>query len=220
MGLVGQWDDLARRLAPGWTEVELTLVPTTPESADRAAALLGPIGPGRAGSKLRLSVSAADGGPAQLRRLLARLDAESIRGSLELVAAEAAVGDADRPDDRPNIGRADKALADAWDELAASLPEDWSDLLCALELRSTDDLSPAALAIAPLNPSRYGSAPVFRFRVARRFGYGAAAEMARRCLARLDEREICGTVRLVEALSDTRPVATQGPTFIVSGRAV
>ena len=73
------------------------------------------------------------------------------------------------------------------------MPDDWSDLLCALELRSTDDLPPAALAIAPLNPSRHGPDPVFHFRVARNYGYGAAPEMAQRCLARLDERTIRAT---------------------------
>ena len=100
------------------------------------------------------------------------------------------------------------------------MPDDWSDLLCALELRSTDDLAPAALAVAPLNPSRYGPDLVFHFRVARKYGYGAAPEMARGCLSRLDERRSPVSLRLVEALSDTRPVATQGPTFIVGNRAV
>ena len=85
-----------------------------------------------------------------------------------------------------------RPLAAAWDELVASLPEDWSDLLCLVELRSSDELDPAALALAPVNPSRHEGALGFRFRVARRFGYGAAPGMARRCLERLDEAGIPG----------------------------
>ena len=151
--------------------------------------LLGPIGPGRAEDELRLSISAADSGPAQLGRLLARLDDEGIGGSLELIS------ETDAPIEVEPVAALGAALeayaplAVAWEELVASLPDDWSDLLCTLELRSTDDLPPAALAIAPLNPSRHGPDPVFRFRVARRYGYGAAPEMAQRCLARLDEHD-------------------------------
>jgi hypothetical protein len=100
------------------------------------------------------------------------------------------------------------------------LPEDWSDLLCLIELRSSDELAPAALALAPVNPSRHAGSLAFRFRVARTFGYGAAPGMARRCLERLDETGLPGHLRLLEVFSDTQPVLTQGPTFVVSDRAV
>jgi hypothetical protein len=220
MGLVAQWSGIADGLPERWADVQLRLSLDRPETANRASVLLGPIGPGRAEDELRLSISAADSGPAQLRRLLARLDDEGIQGSLELIS------ETDAPIEVEPIAalgaalEAHAPLAVAWEELVASLPDDWSDLLCTLELRSTDDLPPAALAIAPLNPSRHGPDPVFHFRVARKYGYGAAPEMAQRCLARLDEQTIRGHLRLVEALSDTRPVATQGPTFIVDSRAV
>ena len=115
---------------------------------------------------------------------------------------------------------ATRPLAAAWDELVAGLPEDWSDLLVLIELRSSDELDPAALALAPVNPSRHAGALGFRFRVARHFGYGAAPGMARRCLERLDEAGIPGRLTMLEALSDTQPVLTQGPTFVVSDRAV
>ena len=148
-----------------------------------------------------------------LERLLARVDAEGLPAALELAA-----GADSRPDevtaDRPAL------LAENWDRLVATLPDDWSDLLCLLELQSSDELDPAALAVAPLNPSRHAGTIGLRFRVARRFGYGAAPEMARRCLARLDEAGITGRLSLLEALSDTRPVLTQGPTFVVGNRAV
>jgi hypothetical protein len=44
--------------------------------------------------------------------------------------------------------------------------------------------------------------------------------MVWRCLARLDEEGIPGQLRVVLALSDTRPVGTQGPVWYVGGRAV
>jgi len=44
--------------------------------------------------------------------------------------------------------------------------------------------------------------------------------MAGRSLERLDEEGIRGEVRILRALSDTRPVATQGPVWYVDGRAV
>jgi hypothetical protein len=217
MGLVAQWAAIAATLPEGWTEAQLRLSLAQPDDVKRASTLLGPLGPGRSGDQLRLRVAPGEAsGPALVRRLLGRLDEESIDGTLELVGAGESVEESERPAqaDRPT------SLAAAWDELVAALPADWSDLLCVLELRSSDELAPAALAIAPLNPSRHGSTPSFRFRVARRFGYGASPEMGRRCLARLDEAGIPGALSLVEALSDTRPVLTQGPTFVVGDRAV
>jgi hypothetical protein len=148
-------------------------------------------------------------------RLLSRLDDEAIAGTLTLAAIVERAAAVDSGLEGPA-----QPLAAAWDELVAGLPDDWSDLLLALDLRSSDELAPAALAIAPLNPSRLPDMPSFRFRVARRFGYGAAPEMGRRCLARLDEAGTPGHLRLLEALSDTQPVATQGPTFVVESRAV
>ena len=64
------------------------------------------------------------------------------------------------------------------------------------------------------------SGPAFRFRCAREFGYGAAPGMVRRCLERLDGAEIRGEVRILRALSDTKPWATQGPVWYVDGRSV
>ncbi len=215
MGLVAQWSAIASRLPDGWTEARLRVSPARSGDASRVAVLLGPLGPGLSGDELHLLVTPGGAaGPAALDRLLARVDAEGIPAAVELVA-ETAAGPVAASADLPAV-----PLAEAWDRLVATLPEDWSDLLCLLELRSSDELDPAALAIAPLNPSRHEGTVGFRFRVAHRFGYGAAPEMARRCLARLDEAEIPGTLRLREAFSDTKPVLTQGPTFVVGGRAV
>jgi hypothetical protein len=216
MGLVAQWDAMAAQFPTGLSEIGVQLHVARPGDARRAAALLGSLSPGVAGDELYLRVtSEGEAGPGVVRRLLARLDAEGIGGTLELAAAEQQ--DVPPPSAvAPRFG----SLAVAWDELVAGLPDDWSDLLCLVELRSSDDLAPAALALAPLNPTRHQGTTGFRFRVARQFGYGAAPEMARRCLARLDEAGIPGTLRLLEALSDTKPVLTQGPTFVISDKAV
>jgi hypothetical protein len=89
-----------------------------------------------------------------------------------------------------------------------------------VELLSSDYLERAALLLAPLNPARYGGKPGFRCRVARRFGYGASPEMTIRCFERLDEEGIRGRVAVLRALSDTRPLQTQGPVWYVGGRSV
>jgi hypothetical protein len=99
----------------------------------------------------------------------------------------------------------------------AALPEDWSDLYAEVEIASSDFLAPGALRLAPLNPSRPDRGLAFKFRVARSFGYGASPEMARRCLARLDEEGIQGRLAIVWALSDTKAVATQGPVVYTEG---
>jgi len=216
VGLAAQWNAIVAELPADWAEIGLRLRLARPEDATRAATLLGSLSPGVAGSDLHLhATSEGAAGPGAIRRLMARLDENRIGGTLEL-AGEVAGVSAD------SVGNAAAArpLATAWDELAAGLPEDWSDLLCLVELRSSDELDPAALALAPVNPSRHEDALGFRFRVAHRFGYGAAPGMARRCLERLDEAGIPGRLGLLEVFSDSQPVLTQGPTFVVSDRAV
>lgn len=180
----------------------------------RAAALLGPLMPGRAGRELRFFAARRGSGPSPLAvsRALAHLDEAGIGGELSLVTAEEAPPTEHAQDPR--------ALAETWDARLETLPSDWSDLYVEIELTSSDDLEPAALALAPVNPARYGGTPGFRFRCARRFGYGASPEMVRRCFARLDERGIRGELRILRALSDTQPVATQGPVWYLGGNAV
>ena len=214
MDLVAQWDRVVGRLSTDWHEIGVRLRLARPEDAARAAALLGSLSPGLAGDELHLlATSQGAAGPAATRRLLARLDEEGIGGTLELAGEMVAAA--------PERAEAStRPLAAAWDELAAGLPEDWSDALCLVELRSSDELDPVALALAPVNPSRHEGTVGFRFRVARRFGYGAAPGMARRCLERVDEAGTPGRLRLIEVFSDTKPVLTQGPTFVVSDRAV
>jgi len=213
VALADDWQKILAALPEGWTDVRLELMVADEGQAERAAALLGPLMPGRFGKTIRFFAARRGAGPGvqAVGRLLRLLDEETIGGALALVGtgAPAAVAAAERP-----------RLADHWDRLLAALPDDWSDLYCELELRSSDHFERGAVLLAPLNPSRFSGTPAFRFRVARRFGYGAAPEMGRRCLARLDEARIPGDVRILHALSDTKPVATQGPVWYVGGKSV
>ena len=213
VALVDQWRAIEDGLPEGWDEGRLRLIVTDRGRAERAAALLAPANAGRHGSFVTFDVHRRGGGvsPNLLQRLLARLDEERIGGMLDLVRVdEAATADA----------QTEATLAAQWEQLSATLPADWSDLYVELELRSTDHLERGALLIAPVNPARTPGRTAYRFRVARLFGYGASAEMARRCFERLDEEGIRGTLRILRALSDTKPVYTQGPVWYVGGRAV
>jgi hypothetical protein len=214
VSLAQQWERIQAGLPADWTDARLVLRISDESRLERAAALLGPLQPGRAGRELHLQAARRGAGPAPaaVARALARLDAEGIRGNLELVGTAEATA-AEEPSGRPG-------LAPSWDAALATLPSDWSDVYAEVELTSSDHLDPAALALAPVNPSRYGDTPGFRFRCARRFGYGASPEMVRRCFARLDERGIPGTVTILRALSDTKPVGTQGPVWYVGGKVV
>jgi hypothetical protein len=44
--------------------------------------------------------------------------------------------------------------------------------------------------------------------------------MARRCLERCDVERMEGTVTVLRALSDSKPVATQGPVWIAGGKTL
>lgn len=212
--LVAQWREIESRLPEGWAEAQLLLSVEDEAEAPRAAGLLGPAMPGRRGRAIRLSTTRRGAGlvPGALERLLARLDEEGIAGRLELIAASEPA-----PPQSPVVRTSLKA---SWEAELAALPPDWSDVYAEIELTSTDYLERAALLLSPLNPSRYGDLPGFRFRVSRAFGYGTSPEMAARCFERLDEEAIGGRIRILYALSDTDPVGTQGPVFRLEGRAV
>jgi hypothetical protein len=213
MGLVDQWTSVENGLDPKWHDARLELRVDDVERLGRAAALLGPAGPGRMGNAIRFTTarSGAFIGPEAVRRLLKRIDDEGIGGTLTLISSDAAAPE-------PVISRA--SLAAEWDAAIAVLPSDWSDLLCELELTSSDHLERGALLLSPLNPIQGTGRPGFRFRCAHSFGYGASPGMVRRCLARLDEERIPGEVRVLRAMSDTHPVATQGPVWRIGERAV
>jgi hypothetical protein len=212
VGLAEQWDRIVRSLPGGWERADLKLLVPDAEQRGRAAALLGPLAPGRVRAGLRFVVSRAAGvGPDAARRLLANLDDERIRGTLSLSSSEERTA-AEAPARPPLVAQ--------WDALVTSLPEDWSDLLCRVTLASSDDVPRAALLCAPLNPSRPERDIGFDFRVARSAGYGASGQMTRRCFGRMDEEPIRGEVEILRALSDTHLVSTQGPVWYVDGNVL
>ena len=213
MGLVEQWRRLWQELPGNWGEVKLDIAMPRAEQRSRAAALLGPASPGHFGDDLRMSVFRAGGGvgPDQAEKLFGKLDEERIRATLTLGSVSEQV-------ERPVPARV--PLAATWDAAVAALPADWSDLLCELELTSSDHLQRGALQLAPVNPARVPDRSAFRFRVAQSFGYGASAQMTRRCFERLDEAGLPGRLTILHVLSDTDNVATQGPVWRVGGKAV
>jgi hypothetical protein len=214
VGLVEQWGRIQAQLPGTWAEARLRLRVEDPARLERAAALLGPAAPLRSGAELRFEAYRGGRFPSaeQVRRLLRKLDGEEIRGTFDVLAVEEAAPAA-APEPSP-------ALVAAWAAELAKLPEDWSDLYAEVELISSDYLERAALDLAPLNPASFGELQTLRFRVARRFGYGASPGMVQACLARCERDGIRGTVRVLRVLSDTKPVATQGPVWYVGGRVI
>jgi hypothetical protein len=205
MRVADQFGELESQLPTEWADVRLAVIADNPSQSERLVALLAPLGSSRLGNRVQVTVSRQGGSVERLRRLLARIDRERIRASLELVTFSSAIPE---PGDAPVSW---PLLEQAWLSSVAALPDDWSDLYAEVELASSDFLAPGALRLAPLNPSRPDRGLAFRFRVARSFGYGASPEMARRCLVRLDAEGIKGRLLVLWALSDTKAVATQGP---------
>jgi len=208
---------LEGRLPRGWTELPFKLVLTDPESADRAATVLGPLSPGRSGDAFIVRMYAlGQGAPGvgAVQRALAQLDAEGISGRL---LTEEVANPMVRPLDTQETR---SAIVEQWDKLAIELPSMWSDVLLELELDSSGDINRAALLLGPVNPLLQPKSKAFHFRTARSFGYGASTGMTRRSFQRLDEQGIGGSISVIRVMSDSQPVATQGPVWRISGRSV
>jgi hypothetical protein len=120
----------------------------------------------------------------------------------------------------PDELRGKEKLRAQWELRLTAVPPDWSDIYAQVRLDSTDYLERAALLLAPLNPARFGGPAALRFRSAHHFGYGVSPEMAARCFERCDDERITGEVDVLYVLSDTHPVATQGPVWLLGGRVV
>jgi len=216
--LVDQWAALERRLPGDWETVALRLQTEQADELAEAARVLGPMNVGHAGDHLALTVRRAGGasGPQAARRLFGRLDQARIWCLLEQedvtvhVQSDAPVTSARQP----------APVVETWDAALAELPSGWSDLLCSLEIASSDLLPRAALLCAPLNPTRERDAVGFTFRCASRAGYGVSPMMARRCFERLDAEGIEGDVTVRRVVSDTDYVATQGPVWYVGGKVL
>jgi hypothetical protein len=212
MRAADQWALLEADLGSDWEDAHLSFTPEG-STAD-AAAVLAPLAPGRVGRDLRFHVAREGSSRERLRNLLARLDSKRAWGALSLIEATRATPAAEVP----TSGRS--SLVDAWDDAVARLAPDWSDLLCELELDSSDHLPRAALLGAPMNPTRNPEATALRFRVSGKKGYGVSPGMARRCFERMDADGITGRISVLGELSDAENADTQGPVWRVAGRSV
>lgn len=212
--LVDEWKRLGSELPAGWSSTELKLQTKDRATADLTARLLGAAQSYRVGASAVHFRVARDGSapsPDGIQRLLRRLDERRIVATLSLVSAAAAPRQAEP---------AHESLVASWEAELAKLPADWSDLVAELELDSSDYIERASLLCVPMNPRRDGMRSALRFRAASRFGYGASPGMVRRCLERCDAEAIRGRVWAIQVLSDTRPVATQGPVWLQAGKTV
>ncbi|HUY71751.1 MAG TPA: hypothetical protein VMV08_05880 [Gaiellaceae bacterium] len=215
MALVSEWEQAEAELSTEWADARVLLRFEEPGRIDRVTVLLAPLQPLRAGEatiSIRIARHGDGPSPEALRRALARLDSERLHGALSIDAVES------EPAAAETVSA--PTLAESWDTALAGLPADWSDLLGEIELDSSDHLDTAAVHLAPLNPRLTGEGMRLQFRSASRFGYGASAGMVRRCLERCDAAGIHGRVQVLRALSDTQPVATQGPVWQIDGRMV
>jgi hypothetical protein len=225
VALAERCDEILRGLPRGWSLAHLELTLERGADGDRAALILAPATPGRRGRSFQLHAHNGTAGlgptPELLRRALQRLDQAGISGWLKLVHEETAPATAPTTRAASEDERVPREpLASQWDELMQRLPPDWSDLYAQVDFESSDFLERGALLLAPVNPAHYGGSHALRFRCARLRGYGVSAEMARRCLERLDREQITGAVRALRALSDTHHVATQGPVWYIEGKSV
>ncbi|MBA3401591.1 MAG: hypothetical protein H0U05_06325 [Actinobacteria bacterium] len=216
MQAADQWKQIERDLGAGWVEAHFLFSVEDAGSIGDAAAVLAPLGPGRAGSELRFQVLREGGGPDKVRNLVGRLDRKRIWGTLSLVESQAEPRIAPLPLERDD----EVSILESWDAALADLPPGWRDLLCELELDSTDYLPRAALLGAPLNPTRNPDEIALRFRVSSGVGYGTSPGMARRCLERIEGDGITGRASVLNVLSDTGNEATLGPVWRIAGRSV
>ncbi len=215
MAAADQWSRIEENLDADWVELRLSFAPEG--ASAEAAAVLGPLQPVLVGDELRFHVTRSDGGAERARNTLSRLDRKRLWGTLTLidVASDTA------PTTIVTTPANALTLADAWDDALAKLPPDWSDLLCELQLDSSDHVPRAALHGAPLNPSRVPDAiAALRFRASGKQGYGVSPQMARRCFERMDAEGITGRIAILNALSDTENADTQGPVWRLAGRSV
>jgi hypothetical protein len=218
MRALEQWKQIESALDPDWDVVDLAFAPEDEDGMSRAAAVLGPLGPGRYGRELRLHMSRHGGGLEQLENILEHVDRKRVWGELRLVEARVER----QPEPQALAQRRLGALVEQWDEQVAKLPPGWRDLFVELELDSTDFLAQAALVGAPLNPNRVPGRIALSFRVVGKGlgGYGVSPGMARRCLERMDSVGVTGHLKLLDALADVDYVYTQGPVLRIAGRAV
>jgi hypothetical protein len=92
------------------------------------------------------------------------------------------------------------ALAEDFEAVVESLPDDWTDL--ELDLRIADETRyvDAAVMLSQVNAQPYSRADWhWRINVAHRFGHAAAPETVRGVLDKLDRERIGGELRVRDA---------------------
>jgi len=91
------------------------------------------------------------------------------------------------------------ALAETFDQIVGSLPDDWTDLELDLRIRDAQRYIEAATYMVMCNAQPYSKSDWhWRIMVAHRFGHAAAAPVVHRTLRNLDESGIDGELRLRE----------------------
>ena len=84
-------------------------------------------------------------------------------------------------------------LADQFQEILDSLPDDWTDLTLDLRLPDEERYIDAAVIVTQINAQPYSKADWhWRINVAQSFGHAAAAETVKGTLALLDGQGISG----------------------------
>jgi hypothetical protein len=92
------------------------------------------------------------------------------------------------------------ALAEDFQEIVDSLPEDWTDLELDLRIGDESRYVDAAVILSQINAQPYSKADWhWRLLVAQNFGHAAAAETVKGTLALLDREAIEGELRVREA---------------------
>jgi hypothetical protein len=92
------------------------------------------------------------------------------------------------------------ALAQDFEAVVDSLPDDWTDL--ELDLRIADETRyvDAAVMLSQVNAQPYSRAEWhWRINIAHRFGHAAAAQTVRGVLSKLDQEGIAGVLRVRDA---------------------
>jgi hypothetical protein len=90
-------------------------------------------------------------------------------------------------------------LAEAFQEIVDSLPEDWTDLEIDLRIFDEERYIDGAVLLTQVNAQPYSKADWhWRILVAHSFGHAAAAPTVKGVLAKLDESGVTGVLRLTE----------------------
>jgi hypothetical protein len=85
------------------------------------------------------------------------------------------------------------ALADDFQSIVDSLPDDWTDLVVDLRIADETEYVDGAVILSQINAQPYSNADWhWRINVAHRFGHAAAAESVKGTLALLDDAGIEG----------------------------